>query len=176
MDKLGKLHVYTGDGKGKTTAGMGLALRALGHGQKVLIAQFLKDGTSGELKALETFPGARVLRDQPMQGFVFRMTDSQKAKAREEQEKLLEDIKAKILAFEPQVTVLDEICVALSTGMVGQDAAFALMDVGLRFGDVVASGRGASQALMDRADYVTRLDSVKHPFDQGLPARQGIEW
>ena len=81
----GKLHVYTGDGKGKTTAAMGLALRSLGHGRRVLIAQFLKDGRSGELAALRTFERATVYPAKPISGFVFAMTAAQKEEAAKQQ-------------------------------------------------------------------------------------------
>ena len=72
-----KLHVYTGEGKGKTTAGMGLALRSVGHGNRVLVAQFMKRGNSGELKALQTFPNARVTMAEPVKGFTFRMSEEE---------------------------------------------------------------------------------------------------
>ena len=81
----GKLHVYTGNGKGKTTAAMGLALRSLGHGRRVLIAQFLKDGRSGELAALRTFERATVYPAKPISGFVFAMTAAQKEEAAKQQ-------------------------------------------------------------------------------------------
>ena len=83
----GKLHVYTGTGKGKTTAAMGLALRSLGHGRRVLIAQFLKDGRSGELAALCTFKQATIYPAKPISGFVFAMSPEEKEEAADEEEK-----------------------------------------------------------------------------------------
>lgn len=82
MNDIRKLHLYTGTGKGKTTAAMGLAFRALGHGERVLIAQFLKDGRSGELQAFKRFENATLWPGEPVKTFVFRMTPQQKEEAR----------------------------------------------------------------------------------------------
>ena len=144
---MGKLHVYTGDGKGKTTAAMGLALRSLGHGRRVLIAQFLKDGRSGELAALKTFERATVYPAKPISGFVFALT------------------------------VLDELNVALACGMVTRENAERLIDAALAFGDVVSTGRNAPEWLRERADYVSEIVARKHPFQtEKLAAREGIEY
>ena len=91
----GKLHVYTGNGKGKTTAAMGLALRSLGHGRRVLIAQFLKDGRSGELTALRTFERATVYPAEPISGFVFAMTAEEKEEAARRQNAQAAEIQKK---------------------------------------------------------------------------------
>ena len=88
----GKLHVYTGNGKGKTTAAMGLALRSLGHGRRVLIAQFLKDGRSGELAALCTFEQATIYPAKPISGFVFAMSPEEKEEAKKDMGRMLDYI------------------------------------------------------------------------------------
>ena len=116
----GKLHVYTGNGKGKTTAAMGLALRSLGHGRRVLIAQFLKDGRSGELAALCTFEQATIYPAKPISGFVFAMSPEEKEEAARQQNAQAADIQKTAEAIQPALTVLDELNVALSCGMVSQ--------------------------------------------------------
>ena len=159
----GKLHVYTGDGKGKTTAAMGLALRSLGHGRRVLIAQFLKDGRSGELAALRTFERATVYPAKPISGFVFAMTAAH--------------IQSEAEGLRPALTVLDELNVALACGMVTRENAERLIDAALAFGDVVSTGRNAPEWLRERADYVSEIAAQKHPFQtEKLAAREGIEY
>ena len=90
---MNKLHVYTGDGKGKTTAAMGLALRSLGHGNTVLVAQFMKKGNSGELAALRRFENATVMTAEPIRGFTFQMDDAQKETVQELSGRIIAGIK-----------------------------------------------------------------------------------
>lgn len=173
----GKLHVYTGCGKGKTTAAMGLALRSLGHGRRVLVAQFLKDGRSGELTALRTFERATVYPAKPVSGFVFAMTAAEKEEAARQQNAQAADIRKTVEAIQPALTVLDELNVALSCGMVTRENAEELIDAALAFGDVVSTGRRAPDWLRERADYVSEIEAKKHPFDtEKLAAREGIEY
>ncbi len=172
-----RLHVYTGDGKGKTTAAMGLALRALGHEKKVLIAQFLKDGQSGELAAISKLPGAEIYPVEPLNGFVFLMSDEEKRETAETQRKEAEKLTKRILEAKPETIVLDELCVALSTGMIDEGTAEALLDAALSCGETVVTGRGAPEWLKNRADYVSCIQAVKHPYEtEKLPAREGVEW
>ena len=118
------IHLYCGDGKGKTTAAMGLALRAAGHGKTVVVAQFLKAGGSGEADVL----------------------------------------------------VLDELCAALSSGMVELGRVLALLDGRPPELEVVVTGRNPPPELTARADYMTEMVKQKHPYEAGVPAREGIEW
>lgn len=175
--KKNRLHVYTGDGKGKTTAAMGLALRALGHGRRVLIAQFLKDGQSGELSAIAKLPGAAIYPAQPLKGFVFLMSDEEKRETAAMQCREAQKLTQRILEEKPEMIVLDELCVALSTGMVDEETAGALLDAALSCGETVVTGRGAPEWLEKRADYVSCIKAVKHPYEtEKLSARAGIEW
>ena len=172
-----KLHVYTGNGKGKTTAAMGLAVRSAGHGRRVLIAQFLKDGRSGELAAFKNLPGVEIYPMKPVQGFVFAMNEEEKRLTMEEQCAQAQVLKAHIEQIRPELIVLDELNVALSTGMLDREKAEALLDAALQCGDTVATGRNAPQWLIEWADYVSEICAVKHPFQtEGLDAREGIEY
>ncbi len=172
-----KLHVYTGEGKGKTTAAMGLALRSLGHGNRVLVAQFMKNGISGELKALERFENARVLTAPPMKKFVFRMSESEKDEAKGEQSAFAAQLLEEIADFKPQLCVFDELNVALKYGMLDEESAGKLILTALSFAETACTGRDAPKWLTDRADYVSRIQAEKHPFTtEGLPARKGVEW
>jgi len=170
------LHLYTGDGKGKTTAAMGLALRMLGHGRTVLIAQFMKDGTSGELRALRQFGRVTLFEGARMEGFVFRMTEPELEEAREQQSRAVSELSEKVRSLRPDLTVLDELAVALATRMVGRADAERLLDAALESGDAVVTGRGAPDWLRERADYVSDVAAVKRRFEEGQAAREGIEW
>ena len=142
MRPINKLHVYTGEGKGKTTAAMGLALRGLGHGNAVLVAQFMKKGNSGELIALKRFESAVVMAATPIEGFTFQMDDTQRARARECQSAFLEDVFISIEREKPKLIVLDELGIALTSGMVTEAAARAM---GLEQGvPVVQTGNTAN--------------------------------
>lgn len=172
-----RLHVYTGDGKGKTTAAMGLALRSLGHGRRVLIAQFLKDGSSGELRALQRLDGVRVFSAQPVSGFVFQMTAAERARAARSQTEQALLLAEEIRREKPSLVVLDELGEAVWLEMVAPEAARALIDAALECAETVVTGRDVPEWLSARADYVSRISAEKHPFQtEGLPAREGVEW
>lgn len=170
------LHLYTGDGKGKTTAAMGLALRALGQGRRVMIAQFLKSGTSGELEALRALPGARVVVLEPVLKFVFSMTPEERAEAQARQCAQAEELTRLAAAEKPDVLVLDELALAMQLGLVREESGWALIETGLKYGEVVTTGRSAPESLLKRADYVSEVVKKRHPFDRGVPARRGIEY
>lgn len=177
MNEIRKLHLYTGTGKGKTTAAMGLALRALGHGERALIAQFLKDGRSGELKAFERFENAVLWPGETVKTFVFRMTPQQREEARAGQTRQAQALAEAIAAKKPELIVLDELAVALALGMVDEPAARALLDAALQSGETVVTGRTAPGWLEARADYVSVITAKRHPYEtEGLTARRGVEW
>lgn len=170
------VHIYHGDGKGKTTAAMGLALRALGHGQRVAVVQFLKDGTSGELAALANLSGATVLAPRSAGKFTFQMTAEELNALKAEQEGLLAQARGLVEAKACDLLVLDEVLDALSTGTL--DAA-VLMDLLHGFderAEMVLTGRNPSAELLALADYVTEMRCEKHPYQRGVAARVGVEF
>ncbi len=177
MESSNKLHVYTGPGKGKTTAAMGLALRMLGTGKQVLIVQFMKLGNSSELVSLRQLPGAHIHQGAVMKGFAYQMDEEQLEQARQEQTSQINKIIEKMHEIHPALTVLDELVVASSYYLVPPEEAMRLIDEGLKFGEVVVTGRGASQQLIEKANYVSVIEAKKHPYDEeGLRARKGIEF
>ena len=172
-----KLHVYTGDGKGKTTAAMGLALRSLGHGPTVLVAQFMKIGNSGELRALRDMKGAVVMTAEPIQGFTFSMNDDQKKLTKAQQTAFAEEVIRAIEQYRPKTIILDEVGIALTSGMLDDDTALKLIDAALSSGETVATGRRVPKWLEDRADYLSRIAAEKHPYQtERLQARENVEW
>ena len=170
MESLGLLHLYYGDGKGKTTAAMGLALRALGSGKRVIIVQFLKGGQSGEIPLLEQL-GATVYRGKAGQKFVFQMNKAEKAATRALQNQNL----AAALAQPCDMLVLDETLGAIEAGLLDEDVIAGFLQSRPEQLEVVMTGRYPSDRLVELADYVSRIDKVKHPFDKGIGARAGIE-
>ncbi|MBR5751338.1 MAG: cob(I)yrinic acid a,c-diamide adenosyltransferase [Clostridia bacterium] len=174
---MNKLHVYTGDGKGKTTAAMGLALRSAGHGNKVLVAQFMKKGNSGELKAFGGFDNVRVMTANPIKGFTFRLTDEEKQSARADQTAFAKQVALTIAQWRPQTIILDELGIALALDMVEENSARELIENALSSGETAVTGREVPDWLKEKADYVSRITAEKHPYvTEKLPARKGVEW
>lgn len=166
------LHIYHGDGKGKTTAAMGLALRMAGRGKRVVIAQFLKCEDSGERLALAQLPGVELLALPDCLPFTFQLTEGQKREERERYAGMLSRLGD--LASRADLLVLDEVCDAIDCGLVELEDVLSLLDG--YSGEAVLTGRQGQAQLLSRADYVTRMGKEKHPFDRGEVARKGVEW
>ena len=170
MDK-GLVHLYCGDGKGKTTAAMGLALRALGQGMQVVVVQFLKNGTSGELEPLRTL-GATVFSGEPGAKFTFQMNAEEKAQATKENNARL----AEALQQPCDLLILDEICAARNSGMLDEALAKQAVLERPQHREVVLTGRNPEAWMAEAADYITEMQPRRHPYEQGIPARKGIEF
>lgn len=170
----GLIHIYCGDGKGKTTASLGLSLRAAGAGLKVLYVQFFKDGSSSEFRLLEQIGGVTFLRPEKAFGFYRTLTPAQREEARLFYTEHFR--KAAAMAEHYDLLVLDEAMSACRTGVVPEAEVLDFLRHKPEKLEVVLTGRDPSQALFDAADYVTEMCKRKHPFDQGIPARQGIEF
>ena len=164
------LHLYWGNGKGKTTAAMGLALRALGHGRRVVIVQFLKDGTSGEIAPLRA-AGAAVYAC-PNAKFTWLMDEDDKAEAREASARAL----GQALAEPFDLLVLDEACAALKSGILDEALLRRAVAFAKNGREVVLTGRDPAPWLQDAADYSTEMRAHKHPYADGVAAREGVEY
>jgi len=170
---VGLIQVYTGNGKGKTTAALGLGLRAAGHGYRVHLIQFMKgDPEYGELLSLAHVPNfdfeqfglsTFVTRGHPSAEDT-RLAGEGLARAREV-----------LQAEEHDVVILDEIICAVDYGVIPLQDVLALLDLKPDHVELVLTGRRAAQEIIDRAHVVTDMKEVKHPFQQGLLARKGIE-
>lgn len=174
MENRGLTHVYYGDGKGKTTAAMGLALRALGWGRRVLVVQFLKNRPSGEVTALQRFENARVLRGQASDKFVFGMTDAEKAETAAMHNTNLK--MAMQAANEWDVLVLDEAMDACRLGVLDTALLAGLLDNKPPQLELVITGHQPEPWILEHADYITEMRKQKHPYDAGVQAREGIEY
>jgi cob(I)alamin adenosyltransferase len=170
--RTGRVQVYTGDGKGKTTAAIGLAVRAAGHGLRTYVGQFLKGLPYGELTAL---------RDHPLitiEQYGTRQCLRREDIAEEDRERArdgLEHGRAALASGRYDLVVLDEINVAVWFGLVSNDEVVALIDGRPAAVELVLTGRYAPADVMARADLVTEMREVKHYFRDGVPAREGIE-
>lgn len=171
----GMIHLYCGDGKGKTTAAVGLSVRAAGAGKRVLFAQFLKDGSSSELNVLRALQNVEVACCTQNFGFFKAMDGQTKAAAQKAYSALLEDVMRKS-ADGVDLLVLDEAVAACNHGLIEEATLIDFLRGRPKALEVVLTGRDPSQHLLDAADYVTEMRKCKHPFERGIAARRGIEF
>ncbi len=168
------LQIYYGPGKGKTTAAFGLALRAAGRDRRVVIAQFLKGENSGERRSMEYVPHVLLLPLPERMPFVWEMDVVERAECEEASARLLRD--AADLAEQEGVVILDEVLGAVETGILPLDTLLDWLRALPPGCEAVLTGRQAPPELLERADYITCFQSERHPYDRGIPAREGIEY
>lgn len=198
------VHIYCGDGKGKTSAAVGLAIRAAGRGIPVIMTRFMKNDDSGEIASLTAIPGIYVIPSRKSFGFYKNMTAEQKREAGLYYRELLEEawrmaadaagaggedvsgsaggpkaVKKAVSSSNGHVTallVLDEIAAACSCGFADVPRLAQLLDGRPPGLEVVMTGRNPAPELLGRADYISEIWKVKHPYDEGISARRGIEY
>ncbi|MBP7870009.1 MAG: cob(I)yrinic acid a,c-diamide adenosyltransferase [Candidatus Saccharicenans sp.] len=170
----GLVEVYTGDGKGKTTAALGLTFRAAGHGFSSYIGQFLKGQSSGELQAARKLQPLITIEQFGRKKFIKVTDDFEEEDYRLAEEGLQKCLKA-MLSGQYQIIVLDEINVAINLGLIKEDEIMKFLDQKPEGVEVVLTGRYAPQSVIERADLVTEMVCRKHYYDQGVRARKGIE-
>ncbi len=180
MLEKGLVQIYTGDGKGKTTAAFGLALRAAGQGNKVLIYQFLKPSSLdiGERFALQL--GAVRIRTEALDTPWDMSKSFQDEKAVAQMQAAISEALERIAQTAEKrfydVLILDEIVFCLSKDLAKLEDIKNIIDRRDPVVEIVMTGRGATRELIELADLVTEMKNIKHPFDDGLPARRGIEF
>lgn len=172
MQRKAYIQVYTGQGKGKTTAALGLALRAVCADLKVYMGQFFKGQDYAELKA------AQLLRGFSMEqyGLVHFIKGKPKSEDYQAAKTGFERAKEALHSQSFDLIILDEINTALSLGLLDEDEVLAMMDNKPDNVELVLTGRGASQKIMDKADLVTEMKEIKHYYQNGVMARKGIEY
>lgn len=169
----GCVHIYCGDGKGKTTCAMGLCVRAAGAGKKVLLHQFLKDNTSSERTIIDKLPGVTVMPGAKMDKFTFQMNEEELQALRENNDANLARLCD--MAKDYDMLILDESVYAMDMGLLSEDKLIEWLEKKPEHLEVVMSGRNPSDRLKEHADYISEIKKIKHPFDQGLSSRIGIE-
>lgn len=175
----GLIHIYCGDGKGKSTAAAGLAVRAAGRGYRVLMVRFLKTDDSGEVSVLQSIPGVTLAPCDRTFGFTFRMTPEEKKEAAAYYQQRFLDICRQVREEgenQADLLILDEILAAVTTGMVNEADVIRFLKEKPDHLEVVLTGRNPSERLVELADYVSEIQAVKHPFTEGVSAREGIEF
>ena len=175
-NKLGKIHIYYGNGKGKTTCSVGLAVRAAGCGKKVLFIQFMKTGKSSEIKMIEGLPAIEVMEAPRMRKFSFNMTDEEKKEMLEQDNEVLGMIRRKAEEGEYDLLVMDESLGSCHKGFLDEALLIDFLKNKPEHLEVVMTGRHPDDTLIGLADYVTEMHKVKHPYDKGVMARKGIEF
>jgi len=169
---MARFHIYTGDGKGKTTTAMGMAMRALGHGQKVVIVQFLKGQETGEAM-IEGFGDRLIFKKFGAETFVF------KGKEKESDYTMAVDainFVKDAMKTEPHLLILDEINCAFNMGLIPLAEGLKIIHECPEKTELVFTGRNAPPELIEKADLVTVIKKLKHYFDNGSPAKKGIEF
>ncbi|MCF0104932.1 MAG: cob(I)yrinic acid a,c-diamide adenosyltransferase [Eggerthellaceae bacterium] len=174
MEK-GLIHVYTGDGKGKTTAGMGLCVRAAGNKMKVLVYQFLKSENTCERKILHGCPYIELIDLPKSEHFTFGMNAKQTEKYRENYAQKLTEIEDMCRKRKVDVLLLDEINCAVAYGLLDEELVLDFLKNKPKKLEVIMTGRDATTGIIEAADYVTEMKKLRHPFDKGTQARKGIE-
>jgi cob(I)alamin adenosyltransferase len=172
--RLGLVHIYTGDGKGKTTAAMGLASRAMGRGLKVKIIQFFKRDT-GELMPMRQL-GASYEQFKPLHPFFRDYASDALADLKSGFGEFWEEQVREIQENQYNLVVIDELGPALAFDIVPQETILNFLDKRPRDLELVLTGRGFPQSILARGDYITEMRLVNHPFTRGVHARRGIEF
>jgi len=168
------IQIYTGNGKGKTTAAVGQAIRAAGHGLKTFIVMFMKNHPYGEIKTLKNLSDWITVEQYGDDDFVFRKeppSDEDKDTAR----KALSRAREAMLSGDYDIVILDEICVAVYFGLLGTDDVMPFLEEKPDNVELILTGRYCPDEWIDRVDLVTRMDEIKHYYQKGILAREGFE-
>ncbi len=175
MEK-GLIHIYCGEGKGKTTASLGLIVRASGAGYKVVIMQCFKGQESSELKTLEHIPGVTIVHANLPEKFTWELQDFQKINMMQMHVDMFSKAKSLIEDNVKTLLVLDEMIGATTYGYMEKDMVLEFLRSKPDNVEVVLTGRNPLPEFVVLADYVSNVNKIKHPYDRGIVARKGIEY
>jgi cob(I)alamin adenosyltransferase len=170
----GRIQIYTGNGKGKTTAALGLALRAAGRGFHTYMGQFIKGQKYGELEAAKKLHPYLTMEQFGRSGFIHVTENPDEADILKAEEGLQTSLKA-MLSGDYRIIVLDELNITIYFKLITEEAALSFLDQKPKDMEVVITGRYAPDSLIERADLVTEMKDIKHYYDAGVKARDGIE-
>lgn len=173
----GLVHMYYGDGKGKTTAAFGLALRCVGYGYKVVIAQFFKERPTGEVMAAANLPEITVLRAQPLSSkFTWQLTEEELEQLRENCAELFARTLESLSAGDVRLLILDECLDACAHDYLDMDALIGFLENKSPELEVCITGHSLPAELAPYADYISKVVKERHPFDEGITGRKSIEF
>ena len=174
-EKLGLVHIYCGDGKGKTTSSVGLTVRALGAGLRVVFCQFLKSGKSSELNILKSLDNLTYVSGEGVRGFISRMSEEEVNKIRHMHNEMLDECIDLCKSGKCDMLVLDEIMAAVNLNVADFDKLLDFLRNRSENIEIVMTGRDPKPELIEIADYVSEVKKIKHPYDRGINARVGVE-
>lgn len=176
MEKqTGCVHIYCGNGKGKTTTGMGLCVRAAGYGYRVLIYQFMKNNSTSERNVLNHVENIKIVDGLECEKFSFQMTEEEKKERKKFYESQFHMLTKMAEEEDFDVVFFDELIYTIAAGLFDETLLLDFLKTKPEKLEVILTGQGPSQDLIDAADYVSEIKKVKHPFDKGLSSRKGIE-
>ncbi len=170
------IHIYYGDGKGKTTAAIGLAARAAGSRMKVLFVQFLKTEFSGERHTLSHTENVTLSFAPVNLKFTYDMNETEKAKATQLFRKIFNESVTKVFTEKFDMIVLDEIFSAIEAEMISEHDLYEFVSNAPKNLEIVMTGHNPPKRLLDLSDYITEMKKIRHPYDKGVQARFGIEF
>lgn len=173
---MGLIHVYCGDGKGKTTCSLGMALRASGAGLNVIIVQFLKGAYTSELKALKKIENIKVIGNTQDFGFINDMTKEQLDIVKTMHNKNLHIALEQVQNGECDMLILDEVTYAYNSNLVDKNIIQSMIEKKPEKLELIITGRNPDKLFTDNADYITEMKCVRHPYKKGCAARKGIEF
>ncbi len=171
----GYIHIYCGDGKGKTTAALGLALRAAGANKRVLLTRFMKTNSSSELSSLSLHPNIKVIPTSKVFGYYYSLNDDEKEQAYDYYSTLLKEACKKAIDENYDLLILDEVTYAYSYHFIDCDYLMSFLRAKPEQLEVVITGKHPAPELLDVADYISDIKKVRHPYDKGVLPREGIE-
>ncbi len=170
------IHVYYGDGKGKTTAAIGLAVRAAGSRMRVLFVQFMKTEFSGERHTLSHTENISLTFAPVELKFTYEMDDAEKSKAAIIFRKIFDDAVTTVLTQKYDMIVLDEIFTAIEAGVLSEYEVREFVSNAPKNLEIVMTGHNPPEKILELADYITEMKKIRHPYDEGVQARFGIEF
>lgn len=174
------IHLYTGEGKGKTTAAIGLCIRAAGRGRSVCFSQFMKGNDTGELYVLGSLENVEVLRSRKNFGFYASMSEADREELTEIHNGILDSLLEKAENGACHMVIMDELTYPVNWGLLDRGKLETLLEMGKedsgRNVEIVITGRDAKDFLKNAADYITQMECVRHPYEKGIGAREGIEF
>lgn len=173
--ETGYIHIYCGNGKGKTTTGMGLCTRAAGFGYRVLIYQFMKNNKTSERKILEHVPNITFIDGLEQEKFSFQMSPEEKEQRRQYYEQQFKLITGIAREEDYDILFCDELIYTIRAGLFTESILTDYLKNKPEHLEIILTGQDPSPELISLADYVSEIQKIKHPFDQGIHARPGIE-
>ncbi|BDU51534.1 cob(I)yrinic acid a,c-diamide adenosyltransferase [Haliovirga abyssi] len=174
--RSGIVELYIGNGKGKTSAAVGTAIRAAGHGYNVIIFQFLKGRESGEQTLLKNIENIEFIKCNNSKKFIMEMDNIEKEILKKEVNYYVRQIKKETIINNYDVIIADEILGCLENKLIGEDKLLDIIDGKSENIELIFTGRNATEKIIEKSDLITEMKKIKHPYDKGIIAREGIEY